>query len=206
MDDSGWIQNRPPKLQLSLEQEADFWHKMLMLLGSQTGRMPAGLQLAVLLAIFSALPVQAAELDLDTPIDIVMVWIDGRDQADDSTELPKTEEQAPAEEPAPAEPAIELDLDQLETRLRKTKAIGVFTKLELKGQVGDLLDDFEGYHEQDSQLSLEQLEERFDLLVMKLLLLLQDDDPELHRDIADARPTLWATLSNADQFSEVNGP
>lgn len=106
----------------------------------------------------------------------------------------------------PASAAPQLDLDGLETRLRKTKAIGMFTKLELKNQVEALLDDMQRYHEQRGSLSLEQLEDRFELLVMKLLLLLQDDDPQLHRAIADARPTLWTTLANPDQFASVRGP
>lgn len=99
-----------------------------------------------------------------------------------------------------------MDLDGLETRLRKTKAIGLFTKLELKSQVGDLLEDVENYHRARSSLNLDQLEEHFNLLVMKLLVLLEQDDPQLHRDIARARPALWTTLADPEQFLSVRGP
>jgi len=98
-----------------------------------------------------------------------------------------------------------LDLDKLGTRLRQTKAIGLFTKLELKSQVEDLLDEMEEYHESKSSLDLEQLEEHFNLLVMKLLLLLQDDDPQLHKEIARSRPVLWSTLADPNQFSSMKG-
>jgi hypothetical protein len=98
-----------------------------------------------------------------------------------------------------------LNLETLETQLRKTKAIGLFTKLELKNEVGDLVKDVDNYHRNRSQLSLTELEERFDLLVMKLLLLLQDGDPPLHQMIADARPALWTTLADPDQFATVKG-
>jgi hypothetical protein len=112
----------------------------------------------------------------------------------------------PAPAPSPVSQPQVLDLDGLETRLRKTKAIGVFTKLELKSQVGELLDKMEGYHGSRNSLSLVQLEEHFNLLVMKLLVLLEDEDPQLHRDIARARPTLWTTLADPVQFSSIKGP
>ena len=120
--------------------------------------------------------------------------------------------------PAPAEPAevetapvestppeATLNLDKLGTRLRKTKAIGLFTKLELKSQVEDLLDEMEDYHDAKGSLELDQLEEHFNLLVMKLLLLLQDDDPQLHKEIARSRPVLWTTLADPNQFSSMKG-
>jgi len=130
--------------------------------------------------------------------------------------LPQPEPELPAvilpvEEPPPppaqvAPPtALAMDLDELETKLRKTKAIGVFTKLELKNQVEDLIKEMDNYHQNRGTLSLTQLEERFDLLVMKLLLLLQDGDPGLHQQIASARPALWTTLADPDQFATVRG-
>ena len=146
------------------------------------------LLLASVLASMGLSHAQDGRAGLDTPVDIFLVWIGDQ-------------------EPEPiAEPVASLDLDTLETRLRKTKAIGLFTKLELKSQVGELVSKFEDFHNNKSDLNLDQLEEHFDLLVMKLLLLLQDDDPELHHEIAYARPALWATLSSPEQFAEVNGP
>lgn len=137
---------------------------------------------------------------------------------------PAAEVAAPAPEPDPAQqpkppaqsqpappraepaPAPDMDMEKLETRLRKTKAIGLFTKLELKSQVDELLEEVQDYHEAKSKLSLDQLEERFNLLVMKLMILLQDDDPQLHREIARARPVLWTTLADPVQFSTLKGP
>ena len=113
---------------------------------------------------------------------------------------------APEPEPAPAPVAPTLDMETLETGLRKTKAIGLFTKLELKSQVEDLLDELEDYHSAKSTYSIGQLEEHFNLLVMKLMLLLQDDDPQLHRQIVQARPALWTTLADPTQFTSIKGP
>ncbi|MEX2430794.1 MAG: hypothetical protein WD645_02610, partial [Dehalococcoidia bacterium] len=105
-------------------------------------------------------------------------------------ELAAREEPANPPDAKPAPAAAIMDLDGLETRLRKTKAIGLFTKLELKSQVNELLDDVENYHQAKSGMSLNQLEEHFNLLVMKLLVLLENEDPQLHREIARARPVL----------------
>ena len=96
-----------------------------------------------------------------------------------------------------------LDLEQLEARIRQTNAIGFFTKLELKGQVDDLLDDFRNFHEASGDLSLDELRERFNLLMLKVLSSLQDEDPELSGDIAVARPTLWTVLSDPAKFAQA---
>ena len=87
--------------------------------------------------------------------------------------------------------------------LRDTGAIGFFTKLELKGQIDDLLEDFRGFHNARSELSLDALRARFNLLMLKVLSLLQDDDPELSAEIALARPGLWTVLSDPAKFAEV---
>ena len=126
---------------------------------------------------------------------------------------PAPAQAAPGNPEEPAKPAQKsptqappLDLDGLETRLRQTRAIGLFTKLELKGQVEDLVEEVDLYHRSKGSLSLAQLQEHFDLLVMKLLILVQDEDPVLSKEIATARPTLWTTLADPVQFSSIKGP
>ena len=96
-----------------------------------------------------------------------------------------------------------LDLEELEARIRQTNAIGFFTKLELKGQVDDLLDDFRDFHEATGDLSLDELRERFNLLMLKVLSSLQDEDPELSGDIVVARPALWTVLSDPAKFAQA---
>jgi hypothetical protein len=75
--------------------------------------------------------------------------------------------------PAPTPP---LDLKSLETRLKETKAIGVFTKLALKNQIDDLLERFRAHYQGRIKTSLAELRRSFDMLVMKTLALLQDAD------------------------------
>ena len=96
-----------------------------------------------------------------------------------------------------------LDLKALETRLKETKAIGVYTKLTLKNQVDDLLDDFRAYYKGQAKTTLAELRRAFDLLVMKVLALLQDADPQLASAIAASREAIWGILSDPVKFAAV---
>ena len=105
----------------------------------------------------------------------------------------------PAAAPAPTT----LDLGSLEKRLRETRAIGVFTKLSLKNKVDDLLEEFRAYHEGRGEMPLADLRERFDLLVLKVLSLVQKGDPPLARDIAASREALWRLLADPAKFENL---
>jgi hypothetical protein len=96
-----------------------------------------------------------------------------------------------------------LDLEGLEKRLRETSAIGVFTKLSLKNQVEDLLEEFQKFHDGDRTEPLPRLRERFNLLLMKVLSLLQEDDPALAAEISASREALWAVLADPQKFARV---
>jgi hypothetical protein len=113
---------------------------------------------------------------------------------------PKT---APA--PVAARPAAPtLDLESLETRLRGTQANGMFTKLSLKNQVDDLLVQFRAYHKHQAATTLVVLRQSYNLLMLKVLSLLQDSDPPLARDIVASREAIWGILSDPKKFTESN--
>jgi len=80
--------------------------------------------------------------------------------------------------PAVATPPA-LDLASLEQRLRETHAIGVFTKLSLKNQVDDLLNQFRAHYRSSATTPPSQLRHNYDLLMVKVLSSLQDGDPPL---------------------------
>jgi hypothetical protein len=104
--------------------------------------------------------------------------------------------------PGPA--AAPLDLKSLGTRLRETKAIGVLTKLSLKNQVDDLLDKFRVYHRRQGTATLTELRRSYDMLVLKVLSLLQDSDPALARDIVKSRAAIWDILADPYKFNDPN--
>jgi hypothetical protein len=111
----------------------------------------------------------------------------------------------PGATPAPVkkEAPPPLDLTTLETRLKETKAIGVFTKITLKNQVDDLLEQFRAYYQGRAKTSLAELRRPYDGLVLKVLSLLQDGDPELAREIVTSREAIWGILADPNKFATI---
>lgn len=108
---------------------------------------------------------------------------------------------APAVAKAPAAP--HLDLKTLESRLKETNAIGTFTKIALKNQVDDLLGKFRAYHDGRQPPTLAELRQPYELLIMKVLSLLQKDDPALADDVARSRDVIWGVLSDKNKFTSI---
>jgi hypothetical protein len=113
---------------------------------------------------------------------------------------------APATPPvvaAPTSPApqpLTLDLNALEAQLRATKAIGLFTKMSLKNKVDDLMQQFREHYEGKTKRTMTDLRRSYDLLIMKVLSLLQDADEPLASAIVSSREAIWALLSDQNRF------
>jgi hypothetical protein len=109
----------------------------------------------------------------------------------------------PAASPAPVAAAPPpLDLKSLEQKLKDTKAIGLMTKLSLKNQVDDLVSQFRVYHAGRRPPTLPELRRPYEMLLMKILSLLQDQDPGLARDLHQSQEAIWGVLSDRDKFSQ----
>ena len=78
------------------------------------------------------------------------------------------------------------------------------TKLSLKNQVDDLLEKFRAYYQQQTQTTLTDLRRSYDMLLLKVLSLLQDSDPPLARDIVASREAIWGILADPVKFNESN--
>jgi hypothetical protein len=87
--------------------------------------------------------------------------------------------------------------------LRDTKAIGIFTKLTLKNQVDDLISRFRQYHSGHGGAPLGQLRQSYDLLLLKVLSLLQDKDAGLASAISASREALWNILIDPRKFAAI---
>jgi hypothetical protein len=96
-----------------------------------------------------------------------------------------------------------LNLADLEQRLRETRAIGVFTKLSLKNQVDDLLNAFRALYRGPNKHPPAELRQRYDLLLLKVLTLLQDGDPPLAAAISSSREAIWSILADPDKFAQI---
>jgi hypothetical protein len=128
---------------------------------------------------------------------------------------------APAKTPASPAPAVQpsikgsippdsakpkappLDLASLEQRLKDSKAIGVLTKITLKNQVDDLLNQFRAFYQGKLKADLAVLRRSYDLLVLKVLSLLQDGDQALATAIAASREAIWGILSDPAKFATI---
>lgn len=96
-----------------------------------------------------------------------------------------------------------MDVEALEARLRETKAIGLFTKLALKNQIDDLIKQFGEYHQGVKKISINSLRQSYDMLVLKMLAVIQDGDPSLANMILSSREAIWKILSDREKFKTL---
>jgi hypothetical protein len=108
--------------------------------------------------------------------------------------------------PAPraTSPNPTLDLTALKEQLKSTKAIGLMTKLTLKNQVDDLLDGFRELYAGKGKSTMPQLRQSYDMLMMKVLSLLQDKDQKLASDIVASREVIWGLLADPKKFAALD--
>ncbi len=99
---------------------------------------------------------------------------------------------------------LPLDVAALKERLRETNAIGVFTKLALKNQVDDLLQQFRAHYLSGQKTNVAALRQPYDMLVLKVLALIQDGDPSLARTISGSREAIWNILADPEKFNSVS--
>src|SRR5688572_7834013 len=99
--------------------------------------------------------------------------------------------------------APQLDVTSLIERLRETDAIGVMTKLALKNQVDDLLKKFRLHYQGAQKTSVTELRQPYNMLVLKVLSLVQDKDPSLARSISNSREAIWGMLADRDKFNSI---
>jgi hypothetical protein len=110
----------------------------------------------------------------------------------------------PAKTVRPAvKPEPPLDIAALSARLRSTSAIGIFTKLALKNQMDDLLQQVRGVHQSGRTGGVGALRQPYDMLVLKVLAVLQDGDPPLARTISDSREAIWNILADPEKFNAI---
>jgi hypothetical protein len=115
--------------------------------------------------------------------------------------LPKKDSIAPELTKQKASPPF--DLTSLEKRLKETQAIGVLAKIALRNQVDDLLSQFRSFHQGRLKTTLAELRRPYDLLVLTVLLLLQDNDPSLAAALVVSREAIWGILSDPAKFAAI---
>jgi hypothetical protein len=122
-------------------------------------------------------------------------------------EKPASAAKSPSKPAAPTPAAAAqptLDLASLEQRLRDTHAIGIMTKLSLKNQVDDLLADFKKFHQGAASTTLAQLRQSYELLLLKVVSVLQNGDPQLASAVSGSREAIWSLLSDPKKFAQLS--
>ena len=91
-----------------------------------------------------------------------------------------------------------IDLDALETKISKTGALNVFAKLQLKNSIDSLTSEVGQIHNGQSDISLDELRQRFEKFFHSTVALLRKGDPLLADELAMSRDKLWKVLSNPE--------
>ena len=96
-----------------------------------------------------------------------------------------------------------VDLHTLAEGLKNSSAVGLVEKLRLKSAIDTLIERFKAYHQGGRGFTLEQLQEQYDLLMMRIARQLQDKDLPLHGQLCNAWGSIWAALQDRARFAEM---
>jgi hypothetical protein len=111
------------------------------------------------------------------------------------------ESRAPAAQSHSTSGAHEMDLQELEKRVRATRAISVFQKLELQQEVNELLARFRQVHSgQTSEIST--LRRPYERLIASIQSRL-GRDPQLAGEISASREAIWGVLTDRTKFASI---
>jgi len=97
-----------------------------------------------------------------------------------------------------------IDFETLEKKVSETNAIGLMTKLKLKGDINKLLSELKTFHAGNNLLTHEQHREQYDLFYMKVVSLVQEKDLELFHQLCNAWDPIWNSLHDENNFEEVS--
>src|SRR5258706_9222831 len=111
------------------------------------------------------------------------------------------ESQAPVAQLHSASAAHEMDLKELEKRVRATRAISVFQKVELQQEVNELLARFRQAHL--GQISgISSLRQPYESLIASIQSRL-GRDPQLAGEIFASREAIWGVLTDRSKFASI---
>ncbi len=119
-----------------------------------------------------------------------------------SIAAPWTDEfQAPVARSHGASRAHEMDLQELEKRVRATRAISVFQKLELQQEVNELLGRFRQAHSSRAS-EISTLRRPYESLIASIQSRL-GRDPQLAGEISASREAIWGALTDRTKFASI---
>ena len=75
--------------------------------------------------------------------------------------------------------------------------------ISLKNKVDDLMKQFAAHYRGKARPTIPELRQSYDLLMMKVLSLLQDGDQPLATAVVSSREAIWAVLANEKTFAAL---
>ena len=118
-----------------------------------------------------------------------------------TTSIAAPEAGAPAAQSQSASGAQGMDLQELEKRVRATRAISVFQKLELQQEVNELLARFRQAHSGQTQ-EISTLRRPYEKLIASIQSRL-GRDPQLAGEIYASREAIWGVLNDRSKFASI---
>jgi hypothetical protein len=102
-------------------------------------------------------------------------------------------------------PAVEeeiVDLELLAEGLKNSKAVGLLEKIRLKSAIDDLIGRLEAFHNGAKTYSLAELQQQYDVLLMRIAAHLQHKDQVLHGRLCNAWDAIWRDLIDSSSFAQ----
>jgi hypothetical protein len=93
-----------------------------------------------------------------------------------------------------------VDLNVLADGLKNSNAVGLFEKVRLKSAIDELIGRMKAFHGGARSYTLAQLQEQYDVLMMRIASQLQDKDLALHGRLCNAWETVWSQLADRSRF------
>lgn len=102
----------------------------------------------------------------------------------------------------------DFDLGALETKIRNTDAIDLFSKISLKYEISSLIDEMARAHETRNAAGFTGQRARFERLIDRTVVMLSKGDIVFAKEVEDSREALWRFLNSPEKllaFESLNG-
>ncbi|MCU0966936.1 MAG: hypothetical protein MUF08_18245 [Burkholderiaceae bacterium] len=95
-----------------------------------------------------------------------------------------------------------VDLNLLAEGLKASSAVGLLEKIRLKSAIDDLVGRFKAFHAGATHYTQAELQQQYDLLLMRIAAHLQHKDQLLHGQLCNAWETIWLDLVDGERFAK----
>lgn len=97
----------------------------------------------------------------------------------------------------------DFDLGTLETKIRNTDAIDLFSKVSLKYEISSLIDEMARSHETKNAAGFTKQRARFEKLVDRMVIMLRKGDLSFAKEVEDSREALWKILNSPEKLLAI---